>query len=497
MRMSTDLQEYSTANQIEAIREYAAQQNYEIVETYADEGRSGLNVAGRPSLRQLIADVQSGDADFEAILVYDVSRWGRFQDADESAYYEYLCKQAGITVHYCAEQFENDGGPTAAIIKSVKRAMAGEYSRELSTKVFMGKCRLIELGFRQGGRAGYGLRRMLVDQNGTPKFKLKSGEQKNISTDRVVLVPGPADEVRIVRRIYELFVYEKHTINSLIELLNNAGVLTDLGKPWRRDAVTELLTNEKYIGNNVFNRRSFRLQKKHLRNHRDTWVRKDAAFEPIVDRELFERAQAIIRKRYHNFSDDEMIEMLRRLLKRHRELSAEIIEADRETPSVRRFIKRFGGLREAYRLAGYTPPGSANGAARRIHILRMRVLDKLEQQLRANGISTEYNFVTGFLTINDEVVLSVYVASCHHTYPGTHRWSVECASSKGADFILVARLNDENLFVEDYYVLPRLDIASTRLLLHRHNVSHLETYRFSDLEHFVHLARRTRIGNMP
>ncbi len=81
---------------------------------------------GRDSLKRLIEDVQNAVADYEAILVYDVSRWGRFQDADESAYYEYLCKRAGIEVHYCAEQFENDGRPTSTIIKSVKRAMAGE-----------------------------------------------------------------------------------------------------------------------------------------------------------------------------------------------------------------------------------------------------------------------------------------------------------------------------------------------------------------------------------
>lgn len=54
---------------------------------------------------------------------------------------------------YCAEPFDNDGTPIATIVKSVKRAMAGEYSRELSTKVFIGQCRLVELGFRQGGGA--------------------------------------------------------------------------------------------------------------------------------------------------------------------------------------------------------------------------------------------------------------------------------------------------------------------------------------------------------
>ena len=106
---------------------------------------------------------------FKSILVYDVSRWGRFQDADESAYYEYICRQAGVAVHYCAEQFENDGSPVSTIVKGVKRAMAGEYSRELSSKVFQGACRLVKLGFRQGGTAGYGLRRMLVDANGAKK----------------------------------------------------------------------------------------------------------------------------------------------------------------------------------------------------------------------------------------------------------------------------------------------------------------------------------------
>jgi DNA invertase Pin-like site-specific DNA recombinase len=126
VRMSTEHQQYSTANQEDVIREYAQRRGFEIVCTYADEGKSGLNVAGRESLRRMIDDVQSGRADYGAILAYDVSRWGRFQDADESAYYEYLCKRAGIDVHYCAEQFENDGGPTSTIIKSVKRAMAGE-----------------------------------------------------------------------------------------------------------------------------------------------------------------------------------------------------------------------------------------------------------------------------------------------------------------------------------------------------------------------------------
>ena len=98
VRMSTEHQQYSTDNQADKINEYAEKRGIEIIKTYADDGKSGLSIGGRAALQQLISDVETGAADFNVILVYDVSRWGRFQDADESAYYEYICKRAGINV---------------------------------------------------------------------------------------------------------------------------------------------------------------------------------------------------------------------------------------------------------------------------------------------------------------------------------------------------------------------------------------------------------------
>jgi DNA invertase Pin-like site-specific DNA recombinase len=169
VRMSTEHQKYSTDNQSAEIRAYAARRGFEIVRTYADEGKSGLRIDGRDSFQQLLSDIQSGNADFEAILVYDVSRWGRFQDPNEASHYVWLCKSAGISIHYCAEQVENDGSMGSSIVTTVKQVMAGEYSRELSIKVFKGQCRLITLGYRQGGPPGFGLRRMLVDEHGKQK----------------------------------------------------------------------------------------------------------------------------------------------------------------------------------------------------------------------------------------------------------------------------------------------------------------------------------------
>src|ERR1700691_166188 len=105
LRMSTEHQQYSIANQSEAMQEYANAHSIEIVRSYVDRGKSGLRIAGRHGLKDLLKTVESRTADFDIVLVYDVSRWGRFQDVDESAYYEYSLKKAGIPVIYCAEPF--------------------------------------------------------------------------------------------------------------------------------------------------------------------------------------------------------------------------------------------------------------------------------------------------------------------------------------------------------------------------------------------------------
>ena len=215
VRMSTEHQKYSIDNQSAAIAQYAAALGLAIVRTYEDAAKSGLRLEGRKGLQRLIADVKSGQTDFDTVLVYDVSRWGRFQDVDESAYYEFICKQGGIKVHYCAEQFDNDGSLTSSVLKSIKRAMAGEYSRELSVKVFVSQSRISSLGFKAGGPSGYGLRRHIVDQHGNRKGELRHGEHKACQSERVILVPGPKHEIEIVQEIYRLFVHENLLENEI------------------------------------------------------------------------------------------------------------------------------------------------------------------------------------------------------------------------------------------------------------------------------------------
>lgn len=495
VRMSTEHQQYSTENQADAVRQYAERRGIEIVRTYADEGRSGLRLDGRAALKGLIEDVESGAADFTVILVYDVSRWGRFQDADESAHYEYICRRAGIAVQYCAEQFENDGSPVSTIVKGVKRAMAGEYSRELSAKVFAGQCRLIEHGYRQGGAAGYGLRRRLIDQSGTPKGELARGEHKSIQTDRVVLVPGPHAEVGMVRWMYHAFVERSNTEGEIAELLNVRGVVTDLGRPWTRGTVHQVLINEKYAGDNVWNRVSFKLKKRRVRNTPDIWIRADGAFEPVVDRELFDAAQTIIAERSKRLSDDELLDGLRILLEAQGYLSGLIIDETEDLPSSSAYRHRFGSLIRAYRLVGYAPRRDYRYIEinRALRGLYPEIVEEIVAGLRQVGAMDGRTEKTDLFEVNGEFSLSVVIARCKETPAGALRWRLRFDTGLNPDITIAVRMDARNQRPLDFYVFPKIDVASAQIRLAEENGLSLDAYRFETLDVLYELAAPVRI----
>ena len=491
VRMSTDHQQFSTENQSDAIRAYAERRGMVIVRTYADDGKSGLSVQGRDAIQRLIDDVTSGKADFSVILVYDVSRWGRFQDADESAYYEYICRRAGIDVHYCAEQFENDGSPVATMAKGFKRWMAGEYSRELSNKVFIGQCRLIELGFRQGGSAGFGLRRMLIDQNGDEKGELARGEQKSIQTDRVVLYPGPDHEVAVVRRIYTSFVVDRLTEREIAERLNESGSRIDLGRPWTRGTVHQILINEKYIGNNVWNRVSNKLKKKRVRNEPAMWIRAEGVFAAVVDPGMHNAAQIIIRERSARMSDVEMLGALDGLLKRHGLLSGIIIDEAEDVPSSSSYRTRFGSLLRAYSLVGYQPMRDyqyveINRELRRIH---PGMVQDVIRGFDAVGASVEKSD-DDLLIINGQFSLSVLIARCQRNPSGSLRWQIRFDASLMPDITVAIRMDASNHEASDYCIFPRLDRLGSALRLAEENGLMLDAYRFDSLDLLFGLGER-------
>lgn len=495
VRMSTDHQKYSTGNQLDVIQNFAAARGLRILRVFEDLGKSGLRIDGRKALQSLMAEVKSGQADFKAILVYDVSRWGRFQDADEGGYYEFKCTRAGIQVHYCGEQFENDGSIGSNLLKTVKRVMAGEYSRELSVKVFAGQCRLVELGYRQGGAAGYGLRRELIDEHGVPKGELIRGQQKSFQTDRVVLVPGPEREQDVVRRMYRMFVEDGRSEREIAGALNADGYLTDLGRPWTRASVYQILTNEKYIGNNVYNKVSFKLKQRRVVNPREMWIRAEGVYPAIVDEALFLRAREIVDARSHRFTDDELLAALRGVLKQNGVLSGLIIDEQSNLPSSSAFRHRFGSLLRAYQLIGYVPEHDYRYIEinRRLRQAHPEIVAEIMDGVTDRGGHAVQDPDTDLIRINDEFTASVVLARCHETEAGSLRWRIRLDVSLVPDITIAVRMDETNQATRDYYLLPSIDMTVDRLRLAEQNGLSLDAYRFDTLNYFYALAGRAQI----
>jgi DNA invertase Pin-like site-specific DNA recombinase len=494
--MSTEFQRYSTQNQAAAIAAYAQQKNFTIVRTYMDEGRSGLRIKGRAGLIKLIDDVQSGRADFDHILVYDVSRWGRFQDVDESAHYEFICKQNGVAVAYCAEQFDNDGSLLSSIVKNIKRVMAAEYSRELSVKVHAGQSRIAGLGYRVGGPLTFGLRRELVDERLRSRGELRKGERKSLQTDRVRLQPGSDDEGATVRWIFHQFVVKQNSDAEIARQLNRRNIDSHSGRPWTDGMIHNILKNENYVGNIVYNRTSRQLGQNLVKNPQHLWIRSVAAIAPIVDQSIFGRAQKIMADRHVEIPEDQMLLRLRVTLARRGKLNSSIICNTAGLPCVSSYVKHFGSLRDAYARIGYKSPRNCDWIDTRSlwsEVLTRHATEIAKALRIGHLVGKDVNSIE--LTLKGNHKVSFLIArqmkkrgASHHT-----QWRV-CRRQSSSGPLVVLRLDEANQAIEDYLLLPAKRRARLRLWLSDISLARYDAVRVKDMDELIReIKKRLRV----
>jgi DNA invertase Pin-like site-specific DNA recombinase len=406
--------------------------------------------------------------DSKLSFVYDVSRRGRFQDIDESAHYEFVCRSAGIQVHYCTEPFRSDGTAVDAILKSLKRMMAGEYSRELSAKVYEGARNLASLGFRQGGTEGYGLRRSLVSSDRKPKEQLVRGQRKSLQEDHVVLSPGPPDEIHCVREIFRMFTEEHKTPLQIAKVLNAAAVLYPgfTRREWYRQAVDRILKDPKYIGCNVYGRSTQRLGTVRIRLPSSKWAVAPRSWTPLVDSATFLAAQEMFAKRNTAKSNQALLSGLATLLAKRGRLSERIVVEQPGFPSHATYRARFGSMSQAFALVGYD-----NARLRSIEVRRQRrsLRDQLIQEIVRTS-ETEIRVIQPNrhwrqrLQLADGLLISIYLLPSFPIESGENRWLLQVVRREREFMTLIARLNVNNDGFQDYFLLPDL-LGCTRWTL--------------------------------
>jgi len=479
VRMSTESQNYSTDHQRAKIREFAATRDIEIIREYVDDGKSGLDIRRRSGLLTLMRDVQSAAPDFVQILVFDISRWGRFQDIDEAAYHEHTCRRAGIEVIYCGECFADDVGPYATLLKSMKRVMAAEYSRDLSEKVFAAQARFVAMGFKQGGHAGYGLRRLALKACGTPRAILEYGESKISATDRVVLVWGPDHEVAMVRRVYALYLEKGASEAGLARLLNSEAVPSEFGRPWTQAMINSLLTNVKYCGALAYNRRSCKLSARRTSNTADRWILNQEAVAPIVDAGVFAKVQAERARRLKRHTRDELAALLQSCHDRHGTVNAKIIAADSLMPDPQLLVRTFGSLISAYQAAGL--PDSPKYAFVATKKLLTAARAELQQQIETLTVAAggTIDLIDGLaaVLINKRLRVRFEIAVPRNPQRGQRNWRIR--GRPNADFIIVGRMEAIAGIVADYFLFSQDDLAHGTIYLKHSNLQQFERIRYA------------------
>ncbi len=268
-RYSSDNQRSESIDaQVRAMTKYCEQNNYQIVEKYIDEAKSGTNSDKRPEFLQMISD--SSKHLFDIVLVHKLDRFSR--NRYDSAIYKNELKKNGVAVHSVLENL--DSSPESIILEALLEGMSEYYSRNLAREVMKGM-RENALQCKHTG--------------GIPPLGFDVGEDRHLVINE--------QEAATVRLIFDLYS-KGFSYDYIIAILNEKGLYTKAGKPFGKNSLYSILTNEKYNGVYVFNKSS----SKDCRNKRNTHsyknpdeiIRIPGGCPQIISDDVFQRVSNII-----------------------------------------------------------------------------------------------------------------------------------------------------------------------------------------------------------
>lgn len=377
-----------------------------------------------------------------------MSRWGRFSDTNESAMYQAQCRQNGKEVVFVTQDYFS-AGPFGNLMMEVHRILSFEESSIKSDKVFRGSVKISKQGFRAGAPAPYGFVRAEYDENGKFKQVLPDGAGKNISNNRVKLMPADNDEPGIVNDIFSRFVHEMMNETQIASSLNNRGIPSPSGKTWKSDSVRRILNDPQYTGAVVYNRTSQKLHTRRVNNPRDEWIITPNAFDGIVGAELFQLARERLESRLQRIAPEILLSHLRRLYERFGMVTGKIIDHDKDSPKSSVYSRSFG---------------SVSNAIQRIF---SDIIDRAKQEItdRLSSEVTASEQYKDFIVLDQKLTVLIQpVIPLRNGY--TQFWLFKPDSRPAIDITLgVALSGNETSTILGYFSFPRLMLGGQNIRL--------------------------------
>jgi len=300
VRCSTDKQDESIEQQKECLLVWAKNHQYSIIEWFEDEGKSGTSFDKRPSFMRLVHKVEL-NPNFEYVLVYDESRWGRASNPRESNYWKIHFERFDVKVIVINSRSSNKNDVGDYVIEVVESAEASEYSRKLGRSVLRGAKANARKGFKTGGTAPYGYHRQAENKVTSVKRVLYPGQHAIYKEEKVTLVLADPTEVKTVQRIFKMKA-QGYGYRRIAAKLNVEGIpyhsrrhWADGNRKWSTSTIEAIVKNPIYYGDIVYNRnpqsKAIRLElEEHGINPKEEWIICQNAAPSIISRSLFDKA---------------------------------------------------------------------------------------------------------------------------------------------------------------------------------------------------------------
>ena len=316
LRCSTDMQDDSPEQQKKEILAFAARTGFDMIEWFEDFGKSGTTFEERPQFRRLRERVENKPS-FEAVICYDESRWGRAIDAEENTFWRVYFRKRGVDVILVKTSVDpkNDFAP---MLKAFEGVQASQYSKKLSELTMRGAA---SNGiYSSGGTAPYGYERVAINLRTGAERKLQSGDWCVRGQEKVKWVLGNENELETVRFIFEQRA-EGLAYIRIVKQLNDNGISCprrgrwrNLDRKWSIVTIKTVIENPVYYGARAYNKmsssrivaqqkgRSTKAQASYpvWKNDTSDWVIAEEAHPPIVTKELWNKANALVRRVFTN-----------------------------------------------------------------------------------------------------------------------------------------------------------------------------------------------------
>ena len=271
-RFSSDMQrEESIDAQVRACKAYAKNKGYIVVDTYADEAKSGRDVTKRDAYNQMLADAMEDK--FDVIIFHKIDRNSR----NELNYFTFKDKleKLGIRYEYAAQPIDALS-PEGQMMETMMVGMAAYYSRNLAKETKKG---LNENAYKA------------LFNGGCPPLGYKIVDKKYVIDEQ---------EAAAVRLIFELYL-KGQGYAAICRELSAKGYTTKAGKAFAKNSLHDILCNEKYIGTYTFNKipRKKGGRNSHAAERPEDFISIENAFPAIISKDDWALVRAKMDRNRH------------------------------------------------------------------------------------------------------------------------------------------------------------------------------------------------------